>query len=112
MPKTRALPEDSHYSKVVVNGETIIDLTADTVDAAHMLTGYKAHDKKGAPIVGTCNFDANTQDANGMKLTKTLTDGSRTITTVLTDQENTEIARLVKVVSEDGKTISATMTLK
>lgn len=64
MPKTRALPEDSYYSKVVVNGETIIDLTADTVDAAHMLTGYKAHDKKGAPIVGTCNFDANTQDAN------------------------------------------------
>ena len=64
MPKTRTLPEDSYYSKVVVNGETIIDLTADTVDAAHMLTGYTAHDKKGAPITGTCNFDANTQDAN------------------------------------------------
>lgn len=64
MPKTRALPEDSHYSKVVVNGETIMDLTADTVDAAHLLTGYTAHDKKGAPVTGTCNFDANTQDAN------------------------------------------------
>lgn len=64
MPKTRTLPEDSYYSKVVVNGETIMDLTADTVDAAHMLTGYTAHDKKGAPITGTCNFDANTQDAN------------------------------------------------
>ena len=64
MPKTRALPEDSYYSKVVVNGETIMDLTADTVDATHMLTGYTAHDKKGAPITGTCNFDANTQDAN------------------------------------------------
>lgn len=64
MPKTRTPPEDSYYSKVVVNGETIIDLTADTVDAAHMLTGYTAHDKKGAPITGTCNFDANTQDAN------------------------------------------------
>lgn len=64
MPKTRALPDGSHYSKVVVNGQTIIDLTADTVDAAHMLTGYTAHDKKGAPITGTCNFDANTQDAN------------------------------------------------
>lgn len=59
MPKTRALPEDSYYSKVVVNGETIMDLTADTVDAAHLLTGYTAHDKKGA-----CTFDANTQDAN------------------------------------------------
>ena len=64
MPKTRALPEDSHYSKVVVNGETIMDLTADTVDAAHLLTGYTAHDKKGAPITGACTFDANTQDAN------------------------------------------------
>lgn len=64
MPKTRALPEDSYYSKVVVNGETIIDLTADTVDAAHLLTGYTAHDKKGAPITGACTFDANTQDAN------------------------------------------------
>lgn len=64
MPKTRALPDGSHYSKVVVNGQNIIDLTADTVDAAHMLTGYTAHDKKGAPITGTCNFDANTQDAN------------------------------------------------
>lgn len=62
--KVRSIPEDSHYSKVVVNGETIMDLTADTVDAAHMLTGYTAHDKKGAPITGTCNFDANTQDAN------------------------------------------------
>lgn len=64
MPKTRALPEDSYYSKVVVNGETIMDLTADTVDAAHLLTGYTAHDKKGAPITGACTFDANTQDAN------------------------------------------------
>jgi len=64
MPKTRALPEDSYYSKVVVNGKTIIDLTADTVDAAHLLTGYTAHDKKGAPITGACTFDANTQDAN------------------------------------------------
>ena len=60
MPKTRSLPEDSYYSKVVVNGETIIDLTADTVDAAHMLTGYTVHDNKVAPITGTCNFDANT----------------------------------------------------
>ena len=64
MPKTRTLPENSYYSKVVVNGETIIDLTADTVDAAHLLTGYTAHDKKGGLITGACTFDANTQDAN------------------------------------------------
>lgn len=41
--KVRSIPEDSYYSKVVINGETIMDLTADTVDAAHILTGYTAH---------------------------------------------------------------------
>ena len=62
--KVRSIPEDSHYSKVVVNGETIMDLTGDTVSANKLLSGFTAHDKTGAPIEGTCTFDANTQDAN------------------------------------------------
>ena len=53
-----------YINKVIVNGQTKIDLTSDTVDAAHLLDGYTAHDKSGAPIEGTCTFDANTQDAN------------------------------------------------
>ena len=53
-----------YINKVIVNGQTKMDLTSDTVDAAHLLDGYTAHDKSGAPIEGTCTFDANTQDAN------------------------------------------------
>ena len=50
-------------SKVVYAGETLIDLTADTVTAAKMLTGTTAHDKSGEQITGTCNYDAYTSDA-------------------------------------------------
>lgn len=40
-------------NKVVYGNETLIDLTADTVDAAHLAQGYTAHDKSGAAITGT-----------------------------------------------------------
>ena len=54
---------NEYVSKVVLSsGETLIDLTSDTLDAAHLLTGYTAHDKSGAPITGTCDFDSNTGD--------------------------------------------------
>lgn len=55
---------EQYINKVIVNGQTKMDLTSDTVDAAHLLSGYTAHDKSGAPVEGTCTFDANTQDAN------------------------------------------------
>ena len=50
-------------SKVVYGGEVLIDLTADTVTKEKILKGYTAHGADGAPITGTCEFDANTQDA-------------------------------------------------
>ena len=54
---------NQYVSKVVLSsGETLIDLTSDTLDAEHLLTGYTAHDKSGAPITGTCDFDSNTGD--------------------------------------------------
>lgn len=50
-------------SKVVYGGNTLIDLTADTVKKDKILKGYTAHGADGEPITGTCEFDANTQDA-------------------------------------------------
>lgn len=54
---------NQYVSKVVLSsGETLIDLTSDTLDAAHLLTGYTGHDKSGAPITGTCSYDSDTGD--------------------------------------------------
>ena len=50
-------------SKVVYGGNTLIDLTGDTVEASTLLKGVKAHGADGELITGTCDFDANTQDA-------------------------------------------------
>lgn len=51
------------YNKVVYGAQTLIDLTEDTVDAEHLLTGVTAHDKSGEVITGTCDYDAATGDA-------------------------------------------------
>lgn len=50
-------------SKVVYGGNTLIDLTGDTIKAQHLLKGYTAHGADGEPINGSCEYDANTQDA-------------------------------------------------
>lgn len=50
-------------NKVIYGGETLLDLTADTVDAAHLLTGSTAHDKSGTVIEGACTYDSDTSDA-------------------------------------------------
>ena len=50
-------------SKVIYAGETLIDLTTDTVKADKILKSYTAHGADGEVITGTCDFDSNTQDA-------------------------------------------------
>lgn len=51
------------HSKVIIGDEVLIDLEHDTVKADKILKGYTAHQNDGEPITGTCDFDANTQDA-------------------------------------------------
>lgn len=53
-----------YNSKIIFAGETLIDLTSDTVTADKLTKGITAHDKSGAPITGTNTFDADTSDAN------------------------------------------------
>lgn len=50
-------------NKVVYGGNTLIDLTADTVTADKLLDGYTAHGKDGEVVTGTCTFDVDSQDA-------------------------------------------------
>lgn len=57
------MPETKYNSKIVFYGETLMDLTGDNVTADKLLSGTTAHDKTGAPVTGTCTFDADTTDA-------------------------------------------------
>ena len=55
-------------NKVVYNGNTLIDLTGDTVTADKLMQGYTAHDRSGALINGTI--------LDGNNLEYGLTDGT------------------------------------
>lgn len=50
-------------SKIVYGGQTLIDLTSDTIQADKLLKGYKAHGADGEVVEGACDFDMNTQGA-------------------------------------------------
>ena len=50
-------------NKVIYGGNTLIDLTGDTVTPETLLAGKKAHDTSGVVINGTCTYDADTSDA-------------------------------------------------
>lgn len=54
---------DKIRNKVVYGGETLIDLTADTVEQDKVLSGYTFHYKSGEILTGNCEYDADTSDA-------------------------------------------------
>ena len=66
---------NQYVNKVVYGSRTLIDLTGDTVQADKILSGYTAHDKSGAPVTGSCDFDVNSQD------------GTAAVAEILTDAE-------------------------
>lgn len=95
---------NQYKNKIIYGGDILIDLTGDTVTAATLLSGAKAHDKSGAPITGTCAFDADTSDAtavaaeilatktayvNGNKLTGTMPNNGSTNVIVSTKEGTT-----------------------
>lgn len=81
------MANNEYINKVIYGGNTLIDLTNDTVTADKILSGYTAHAASGEPITGSCTYDADTSDAtaavaeilsgqtaykNGSKLTGTM----------------------------------------
>lgn len=81
------MANNTYINKVVYGNDTLIDLTADDVTAADVLSGKKFHLPSGAEGTGSCTYDADTSDAtataaeildtktaykNGSKLTGTM----------------------------------------
>ena len=54
---------NQYLNKLIVGTETKFDLTQDDVTPDKLDKGVKAHDRSGAPIVGTSTKDADTSDA-------------------------------------------------
>lgn len=94
------MANNTYNSKVVLaSGEVLIDLTSDTADAAHVLSNYTFHDKSGAPVTGSCTYDADTSNdtaavgeilatktahARGTQLTGTMTNNGAVSGTIST----------------------------
>lgn len=51
------------YNKIIYGGNTLIDLTGDTITADKLAEGITAHDKSGEIITGTNTFDVDSSDA-------------------------------------------------
>lgn len=56
------MANNPYVNKVKYGNIVLIDLTADTVAANKILSGYTAHDASGATITGSCTYDADTSD--------------------------------------------------
>lgn len=56
------MAENKNVNKVIYGGQTLIDLTADTVTAGDLASGVTAHDKSGATIIGTDTRDSDTSE--------------------------------------------------
>lgn len=54
---------NQYVNKIIVGTEVKLDLSSDTIVASDLKKGATAHDKSGEPIVGTNEFDVNSQDA-------------------------------------------------
>lgn len=50
-------------NKVIYNGDTLMDVSGDTVSADKLAKGITAHDKSGVQITGTSTKDSDTSDA-------------------------------------------------
>ena len=61
-------------NKVIYGTSVLVDLTADTVDAAHLAKGYTAHDAAGNAVVGTLESQTDSNLLHG--LTPTLLNGA------------------------------------
>jgi hypothetical protein len=57
---------NQYVNKVIYYGDTLIDISDTTAVANKVLSGYKFYDKAGAPVNGSCTYNADTSDATAV----------------------------------------------
>lgn len=94
---------NQYVSKVVYNGNILIDLTSDTVEEDKLLQGYTAHGKDGALVTGVCTFDSDTSDAtvSESEILKDKTAYARGIKIVGTMPNNGAITKQIAAVNDE-----------
>lgn len=94
---------NQHVSKVIYNGNTLIDLTADTVTAATLASGITAHNKAGALITGTNTYDSDTSDdtAVAAEILTTKTAHARGTQITGTMPNNGAVSGIINTVSQE-----------
>lgn len=75
---------NQYVNKVIYGGQTLIDLTSDTVTATDVLKGVKFHLPSGATGTGTCEYDVDSSDCTAavaeVLATKTFAKGGSVLT--------------------------------
>jgi hypothetical protein len=75
---------NQYVNKVIYGGNTLIDLSGDTVTAADVLSGVKFHLPSGANGTGTCAFDVDSSECTAavaeVLATKTFAKGGAVLT--------------------------------
>lgn len=75
---------NQYVNKVIYGGNTLIDLTGDTVTLADVLKGVKFHLPSGATGTGTCEYDVDSSDCTAavaeVLATKTFAKGGSVLT--------------------------------
>lgn len=92
---------NQYKSKVIFNGDVLIDLTADTITAADLASGKTAHDKSGALITGTNTYDSNTSNdtATASEILATKTAHARGTALTGTMPNNGAVTGTISIVS-------------
>ncbi len=95
-------------SKIIYFGETLIDLTADTITAADVINSKTFHLASGEAGTGSCTYDADTSDATaiagevlsgktayvkGAKVTGTMTNIGEQVGTISTVAQEVTISQ-------------------
>lgn len=75
---------NQYINKVIYGGNTLIDLTGDTVTASDVLKNVKFHLPSGASGIGTCEYDVDSSDCTAVVAevlaTKTFAKGGSVLT--------------------------------